>query len=713
MSKQTITYSNVLKVPDVGALLHLPPEKLEDGTVVRINGYKQEGDGGGKWVRYDAASTKPDNGGTVHDPYREPNCSGRWETIHAGTADFRWFGLFDAGTDADDALDAMVNDASVSRIEAHSDLNFVRRHVFDRSHIELDFGGYTVTTEGIELNAKDNPFGAVICFRGTAAGETQSVTLTEDLAELTDVLEVTDSSVFAIGDWWTARVNNREGGVAQRELDYLVKVTEIVGDRHIRFNYKLGWTIAAGRIVTFNKMNPVMRSHVRNMRFAGLPVPPTTSTTVKPFETWDQIGSNPVAYEFAVECDVSDIRAAGVFWPVIMRRYCTHFVTERCELINPEQREWGGTGYLTQQINVLYGHVRDCNTSNARHLNDFTCAGYCMVENCHGDGDDFGPFVTHGQFEHDLVYIGNSGLLSFANSGSTWGDSAKRITVQRHVASRIVAHKKLTDLTLVDCHAYVKEGLPDSGSIWANADGLNMRGCTAEAMITLSRSCSRSGRSNVIDSCGFGMVLGGELARPVRPGTELAGFRPLDGDLLVSNSEFHNVEDVLIGSINRLVLSHTWFKSAAGSAGTVRIRSKHIAIQGGGLINCGFELTGAWDKTDQSVTVDGGAIFEATNGLSAFWKSTDPGNAVTWNFGNVTSTAANAETAHFDMQGGMHKYRANGAHFIGGKFAASDSAFGSGSYMFHTSCIEQSVIRAKMPAESETIRHLTGNMIIS
>lgn len=110
----------------------------------------------------------------------------------------------------------------------------------------------------------------------------------------------------------------------------------------------------------------------------------------------------------------------------------------------------GGTGYLTQQIHCLYGKVRDCTTSNARHLNDFTGSAYCMVENCHGDGDFHGAYVTHGQFEHDLTYVGNSGLLSFANSGPTWGSSAKRITVVRHTGFWGIGFAKVSDLTLQD-----------------------------------------------------------------------------------------------------------------------------------------------------------------------------------------------------------------------------------------------------------------------
>lgn len=715
----------MLQVSNIQALLALNSSERAAHPLVYVSGYAQEDDGGAQLVQWKPDSTKTPNGGTVHEPTDADGRPGRWEQLHRGVGDFRTFGVFGPTVPADAALDAMMSDPAIHRIEAHTDLNFTKRHVFHRSNIELDFHNHTVTTAGIELNTRDNPFGAVLCFRGTPAGQTQSVVLSAELKELTDVLEVADASAFQAEDWWIARVEPHAEGRAQRELDYLLRVTEIIDATHIRVGYKLGWPLAAGRQITYTRMHPVQRCHVRNMRFEGVPVPPSISTTTRPFETWDQIGSNPVAYEFAVECDVSGIYATRVFWPVIQRRYCSHYVTERCELINPVERDWGGTGYLTQQLNVLYGHVRDCNTSNSRHLNDFTCAGYCMVENCHADGDEYGPFVTHGQFEHDLVFVGNSGLLSFANSGTTWGNSAKRITVKRHVACRVVAHKWLTDLTLEEVHAVRVEGIVDSGSIWANVDGLQMRGCTAEAMLTLSKGSNRSKRPNVIDGCAFGMVEGAELARCVHTGTTDPGYTPVDDDLTILNSKFYNVERVELGSINRLTLVHTWFIGASAKTGVVRVASRDITMQGGGFDNCGFLLIGAWDKpnrdgtnperrTDQSIGIEHGATFRGTNGELAFLKSTDPTNRIVWSIGSCTSTAANAETAHFHIEGGSHRLKAVGAVFRGGRYEAANAGFGdsAGQYLLLASCVEEGVNRVSMPDEGSSVQTRMGNLII-
>lgn len=708
---------NVLRVPNVEHLLRLPTARLKPGTIVYTGGYAREGDGGGKLVRWFSDSTKPDNGGTVHHPF-DGSEAGRWEWIHDGVCDFRRFGIFGPEQAADHALEAMVNDPSIHWIEARTDLNFVRRHTFSRSGIELDFHGHTVTTEGIELGVRDNPFSAVLAFRGIADGMTQTVTLTAPLAEMTDVLEVKAASVFQVGDWWIVQVQSRPEGRSQRELDYMLQVTEIVDSTRIRVNYKLGWTIEAGRVITYKKMNPVFRSHVRNMNFVGVPVPPTDSVSERPFETWDQIGSHPVAYEFAVECNVAGIRATKTFWSVIMRRYCSHYVTERCELVNPVQRDWGGSGYLTQQINVLYGHILNCNTSNSRHLNDFTHAAYCLVENCHGDGDDYGPFVTHGQFEHDLVYVGNSGLLSFANSGVTWGDSAKRITVRKHVASRIVAHKKLTDLTLEDVHAVAKEGLADSGSIWANADGLQMRGCTAETMLTLSQRSSRSKRPNIADGCAFALTRGGEISR--QAGKDATGFLPVETDFVMQNCIFRNVDGNVFGSINRLELVNTRFIGASSDARPLQVQCRHVTVRGGGFEHSGMAFVGCYDgaaapssgQNGQSVAVEGGAAFTGSNAEKAYLISVEPDNRVAWSLGHYASEPADRETAHFRIEGGAHRFLAIGSSFRGGTFEAAGAGLGDGGCFLMNACIEEGVDRTSLPVEDgERIRHKDGNLI--
>jgi len=211
---------------------------------------------------------------------------------------------------------------------------------------------FGILDDSIPVN---DPFAAVLFFQGSLDTEISQTTLTEPLLELTDIFPVEDSSRLTVGDWYAVK-SDISGGAAARELQKLVQVTAITDQHHVQVSYTNGWTLNAGRVISWQRVEPVRDVTIRSLRFTG-------------------------------------------------------------------------AGYLTQQIYCLYGDIRDCHVSNARHLNDFTASAYCRVENCHADGQsaEKGPFVTHGQYEHDLTYAGNSGLMTFANSGVTWGNSARRI----------------------------------------------------------------------------------------------------------------------------------------------------------------------------------------------------------------------------------------------------------------------------------------------
>ncbi|MWV46989.1 peptidase C14 [Paenibacillus sp. HJL G12] len=669
-------------VPDVNSLKRIPEEHRKQGAPVWVGGYYKEGDPGAKLMRWDEECSAPDNGGTVHAP--EDGGKGRWIMVHQGVGNYRCFGVFGSEHAADEALEAWLADPTVYRIEASSDLRFVKRHRLDRSHIELDFNGFAVYTDGIEDAPPNDPFSAVFQFRGKAAGVEQTVILTEDAAEMSEVFEVGDSSAFAIGEWWTAQVSKVEGGgVTERELDKLIMVTEIVDARHVRFNYKNGWRIETGRSISYRKITPVVRAHVKNMVFHGA-------------GNTDITGSHPLVYEYAVDCNAIAIEAFRTFWPVVMRRHCTHFVTERCRLTNPTEVVIGGTGYMTQQIYCLYGHVRDCQTSNARHLNDFTGSAYCQVENCHGDGDEHGTFVTHGQYEHDLAFTGNSGLLSFGNSGPIWGESAKRITVKKHVGSRFISFRKVTDITVEDVHIFEQEGIPDSGSIWVNADGVQMKNCSAEKTVAFFQAASRSERPNVVENCLF----------------KLAKGRSLNREQVIRDIAFYNCDFLGLDGNDWNAPGSLYFRDCrlhgAADAAPLRMEGRGFSFQGGEMKNTGILLCGSGD---QRVEIRSGARISGTNHAKSFFATEKECGRAEWRLSDMVSQAADAETAHFSLTSGYGEFTASGSTFEGGKYAVSGDYFGGG-YMLHHGNVERTVDRSGLPQESASVRHEQGNLIL-
>ncbi|WP_206155773.1 peptidase C14 [Cellulomonas taurus] len=674
-------------VPTVADLRALNPKKDD---VVLVIGYAAAGDGGALLMRWDAASTAEPNGGTVIARATSP-ATGRWHLVHEGTVDFRQFGVLGPDTPADDALDALVADPTVRRIEAHTDLNFVRRHRFSRSDLVLDFGNHLVTTEGIEPAAANDPFAAVLFFQGAVTDQVVTGALPSDLPEQVDILPVPDSAAFTVGQWWAVQTNPRPGGgSAERELMYLLQITQIVDGTHVRVGYKTGWALTAGRTLTWTRVDPVQRVTVQRMRFLG-----TGS---------DQItGSHPVAFEYATHCDVHQIDAERTFWPVIMRRWNTTYVTSQCSLRNPVSVTLGGAGYLTQQISCLYAQVRDCRTSNARHLNDFTCAAYSMVQNCHGDGDVQGPFVTHGQYEHDLTYIGNSGLMTFANSGATWGGRAKRVTVRQQVTALFFARVGVIDLTLEDCQVVKDPSMPDYPSwMWVNADGLQMRGCRVDARFQLSQATAVSARPTVIEDCVIGLTaadatlpfIAANVTTPVHlVRTTITG---LDG---ATTSWQGTGPLTLTGCTLR-------GKGADGASAPVPVAAGRLTLDGTVLENTGLVLSGA---ADQEFAAVGTRASGGPSTGAVFGRSTGGGRVVSWSFEGHTGMAGRADLGHIRVTEGVNHYRATGSTFVGG--ALQLGGFATGSTLLHTGCVERGVTRESMPPTGPGV--LTdGNLIV-
>lgn len=670
-------------VATVADLRRLAPST---GDVVVVAGYATPGDGGGMIVRWDASATADANGGTVIASERRRH--GRWLQLHDGTMDFRRFGVLDVGTAADDALDAMVADPSIRRIEAHTDLNFVRRHRFTRSDLVLDFGGHLVTTEGIAPAATNDPFAAVLFFQGLVTDHVVTSTLSAPLPELVDVVEVPDSAAFTVGDWYAVQTNTRPGGgSAERELMYLVQITQVVDAAHVRLGYKTGWPLDEGRVLTFTRVEPVQRVTVQRMRFRG------TGT--------DQVtGSHPVAFEYATHCDVHQVHAERTYWPVIMRRWNTSYVTSQCSLANPVSTTLGGAGYLTQQISCLYAHVVDCRASNARHLNDFTCAAYSTVESCHGDGDVQGPFVTHGQYEHDLTYVGNSGLMTFANSGATWGGRAKRITVRQQVAALFFARVGVVDLTLEDCQVVRDPSMPDYPSwMWVNADGLQMRGCRVDGRFQLSQATDLSARPTVIEDCVIGLTdqlasmpfVASNVTTPVHlVRTTVTG---LDGTT------------TLLPGTGPLTLTGCTLVGAQGGA-PLRVAASRLVLDGTALVGTGVVLAGT---ADQALDVVGGSRASGGPASGAVFAREAAGGTVSWALDGYTGEAG-PEVAHVHVDGGTNHYRATGCTFVGGRLDLAQGAFGAGSTLLHTANVERGVTRTALPATADGVLS-DGNLI--
>jgi hypothetical protein len=681
--------------PTLGALLDREPHSLTDGEHALLSGYRTPGDGGGALLRWDAGARAEPVGGLVHTPAARPR-EGRWRQIHDGTVDFRSFGILGPRTPADDALDAMAADPSVFRVRARTDLLFRRRHTFTRSRLTLDFGNRTVHTGGIARNTHDNPFGAVFAFTGTTE-PARAVThaLAAPVPELTDLYPVPDSGAFAVGEWWSVSCAPVPGGGQyERELQKLVEITEIPDARHIRVGYLSGWELPAGRELTWVPVRPVHSVTVRDLVFLGA----GEDTGAKDDE---YTGSHPVSFEYAVDCHARGIHATGTFWPVVMRRWNTRFTTERCSLKNPPTVEYGGAGYLTQQIYCLDGRVSDCTSSNVRHLSDLTASAHCQVINCHGDGDDSGgnPFTTHGQYEHDLLYQGNSGLMDIANSGAPWGTSAKRITVRDHVCSWFVADTKITDLTLDNVTVLARPTFDRAGTLSVNADGAQLRGCTAVSF-SLTRRSQRSARPTTLTDCHFAPPAKSVLVRAA-----------VDAPVHFTRCVLEGLDGNTFAGTSAVTLTDCALRGSGPHAAPLTITCPELHVSGGELHHTGLVLDAS--SGAQRLTVDRSARIHGDNAAHTFLAPGPhrPADAATvWHLGPLGSTASGT-TAHAALTTGVHHWKALGADFEGGSLRLEPAAFRGESTLIHAHCTEKDVTREAVPEEGPRVRW-TANLLL-
>ncbi|WP_406247545.1 peptidase C14 [Microbacterium sp. M] len=669
------------RVQHVGTVADLAGIRATPGDVAIAACYREQGDAG--LLVYAGADGKDRkaNGGTV--------IAGRrgtvWLLQHDGTVDFRAFGIAGPESAADDALAAMVTDTSIRRIEAHTDLLFQRRHRFTRSLLEIDFGGHTVSSEGIEKNSHDNPFGAVMFFTGEPVEDTVEHALAEAWPELTDAVAVPDSGRFPVGSWWAVQCAPVAGGGAdERELQRFVEVTQQIDGNHIRIDYLNGWPLAEGRQLTWRRYEPVSSVRISRMRFLGAgPFEGPTDGSLP--DSREMTGSHPLAFEYAIRCDVTDVHASRTWWPVVMRRWNTHFRTERCSIENPPTVFYGGAGYLTQQISCLYGRISDCTSSNARHLNDLTASAYCIVENCHGDGDDQGgnPFTTHGQYEHDLTFIGCSGLMDIANSGGQWGTSAKRITVRDHVCSWFVAGTKITDLTLENVRVLGRSTFDPQATMTINADGAQLRGCSA-GLLAIGQRSSRSTRPTTIEDSTFALPTEQVLVQtPVAATVSFARctITGLDGTKMRGSGHVRFVDCDLSGP-------------ATGAP--VEISSSRVTIRGGTVRDAALVMTAS---RDQSVVLD--AVELSTERTDGAMVSRAAGaGVIAWRVNGATSTAAGA-AAHLDIGAGVNHARIVDAQFIGGRLLL-ENGFPEASTLLYSASSERGVER-RLPDESERV----------
>ncbi|MEU0686361.1 hypothetical protein [Streptomyces uncialis] len=287
--------------------------------------------------------------------------------------------------------------------------------------------------------------------------------------------------------------------------------------------------------------------------------------------------------------------------------------------------------------------------------------------------------------------------MDIANSGAKWGTSAKRITVRRHTCSWFVANTKTTDLTLEDVTVVARPTFDQAGTLTINADGAQIRGCTARTLAVGQRS-ARSTRPTVISDCSFALPAGQVLVQtPVTAPVhfERCVFTGLDGALLRGSGPVRFTGCTLTG---------------APDAAPLSVGAADLTVVGGTLTDTGIDTdtdTGIELSAvrDQRLHLDGTRLTGTNNKKTLLGRATGPGT-ITWQLSGTTSTTGDAGTAHLRITDGTNHYSAFGCRLSGGTLHLEPAACAD---TVHTACVEHDTRRTALP-ETGPAAHVDGNV---
>lgn len=490
------------------------------------------------------------------------------------------------GSTASNLAYAVNNDTTIAKVIG-DELIIDSIVKISRSNLELKFNNLTYPTT---IDGGNNALSSLIEFKGEVVNDNlDQYVLVNDLPEFSEHFPVSNITKFNVGDW--VIISN---GTSPQKINYMCRVLELNIDK-IKVDYRLGWTLSAGDTLSFKKVEPISNVKIKVKKWDYLPT--DTRETARA----------GVLLQYAHDCKVADSEFNNTFWPCVVGRH-----THSCGVIdnkmnNPQSTATGGDGYLVQWSASLYMRTEGNTTHNDRHLHDITMGAYASIQNNKSINSKDGGFVTHGQYEHDLYYENNVGVLSFANSGPIFGQRAKRLTVNKHNAQAILASAGVIDLTMNDVVCQNHASL--------NVDGLQSSNLQVHGGISFSNGFPKMSKRQNILSGGFIKHLA----------SMSFSTSSMSSHLTLKNVNIEDFTQATINGTGILVLDECeCIGTPSGNSNLVAISG--FKIKGGAYTDIGFRW---FTATDQSVTIDSPVVSGVpTSGSEFIGNRKTGGNAI-------------------------------------------------------------------------------------
>lgn len=292
---------------------------------------------------------------------------------------------------------------------------------------------------------------------GVLTGSPLVYSLSANMVEGSDTIQLPSVSAFSVGDFWKVRPSSSEWG----PMSFMLEVTAVnIGASTVSFLYKSGWAISSGTSYTFQKIIPVRNVSVLLNEFQY-------NTT----ETGDN-GVAGIAEQYTLDCNSVIGTATNTKYPGVLKRWCIGGVSSVKNLQVPQDITTGGMGYGIQQIHCIYSHAENTRTTKGRHVVDWSGCAYCVADGMYGSQSlaNTTEFSCHLAYDHDNTLMNFMGWLSWDNL-PTFGQSGKRLRAENGIAVGQLAWFNTTP----DCSFTNVQVI---GDIIVNADGATLTNVT-------------------------------------------------------------------------------------------------------------------------------------------------------------------------------------------------------------------------------------------
>lgn len=360
------------------------------------------------------------------------------------------------GADVGAVVNAMLA-AGISDITCDTDCTCSTPIINTRDDVSIALRCAVTWSGSVAAGVTSSDITGVITQRGSLTGSVYVKTLSATLSEGGDTIQLDDTSMFSVGDFWNVQPTASEWG----PLSFLLEVSAVnTGAHTVSFVYKAGWTVASGTSYTFQKVTPVRNAvaYIQELIYA----------TAEGASS----GVAGIGEQYTVDCISTIGKASNTKYPGILKRWFVGGVCSMRDLVAPQDITTGGMGYGIQQIHGLYGRAIDTRTSKARHVVDWSGCAYCTAVGMHGSQGlaNTTDFSCHLGYDHDNTLEDFSGWLSWDNL-LVFGQSAKRLKAKKGLAKGQLAWFNATsDCTFEDIHVI--------GDIIVNPDGATLRNVT-------------------------------------------------------------------------------------------------------------------------------------------------------------------------------------------------------------------------------------------